>query len=116
MENITKTIENSKYSHKFLVENSEIYKMFNNLSQKAFQDGSIAKKYKELIALGISIVVNCEPCLFWHINQAFESGCTYEEILEVFEVAIEMGGGPAFARNQFNLKVLDAVYKRHNEK
>ncbi|MFX1238379.1 MAG: carboxymuconolactone decarboxylase family protein [Promethearchaeota archaeon] len=71
----------------------------NEIDLKAFQEGLIEKKYKELIALGISIVVNCEPCIYWHIGQVFNLGCKYEEVLEVFEVAIEMGGGPAFARS-----------------
>ncbi|MFX1396730.1 MAG: carboxymuconolactone decarboxylase family protein, partial [Promethearchaeota archaeon] len=95
MELISKIKQNAKYSHDFLKENSEVYQMYNDLNLKAFQDGLIERKYKEFIGLGIAIVVNCESCIYWHISSLFKLGCKYEELLEVFEVAIEMGGGPA---------------------
>ncbi|MFW9867542.1 MAG: carboxymuconolactone decarboxylase family protein [Candidatus Thorarchaeota archaeon] len=32
--------------------------------------------YKELIALGISIILNCESCVEWHVKEAIRSGAT----------------------------------------
>ena len=43
----------------------------------------------------------------WYINEALKSGATIEEIIEVIEVGIEMGGGPATVASRFALKVLD---------
>jgi AhpD family alkylhydroperoxidase len=73
----------------------------------AFADRALSKIYKELIALGISLVLNCQSCLEWHIHQALKSGASKEQILEAIEVGIEMGGGPATVSSRFALKVLE---------
>jgi len=65
---------------------------------------------KELIAVGISVVINCESCMEWHIRQAAIDGATQEEVLEAIEVGIEMGGGPATTFARFGLEVLEDVF------
>ena len=40
------------------------------MERAAFADGALPKKQKELIAIGISVVKNCESCMQWHIEQA----------------------------------------------
>lgn len=108
LEKIKKIIGDRKDAHKlFLEKNSEVYRSFLDLEQKAFSDGSLSKKYKELIAIGISLVINCESCLEWHIRESLESGASEEQVLEAIEVGIEMGGGPATVSSRFALKVLE---------
>jgi len=104
---IEEIIKDRKVAHDFLTKNSEVYKAFTDLEEKAFSDGELKKKFKELIALGISIVINCESCMEWHVHEAIKSGATKKEILEAIEVGIEMGGGPATVSSRFALKVLD---------
>ncbi|MFW9784966.1 MAG: carboxymuconolactone decarboxylase family protein, partial [Candidatus Heimdallarchaeota archaeon] len=55
----------------------------------------------------ISVVINCESCMEWHIAEALKSGATEDQIIEAIEVAIEMGGGPATVTSRFALKVLE---------
>jgi len=108
IEKIEKITSDRKHAHKLLLEkNSEVYKSFLDLEQKAFSDGTLDKKHKELIAIGISIVINCESCLEWHIRESLESGASEQQILEAIEVGIEMGGGPATVSSRFALKVLE---------
>jgi AhpD family alkylhydroperoxidase len=107
IEKIEKIIKDRKHAHSFYIKNSESYKAFVQLEEKTFSDGNLRKKFKELIALGISIVINCESCIEWHINEALKSGATFEEIIEAIEVGIEMGGGPATVSSRFALKVLE---------
>lgn len=76
----------------------------------AFADGALPKKTKELIAVGISVQINCESCMQWHIEQAVKAGATYEEILEAVEVGIEMGGGPATVSARFALQVMETAF------
>lgn len=77
--------------------------MSGNSENKTEQ--SIADR-KELMALSISIVTKCEPCIEWHVQQAFLSGATDPEIYETIDVAIEMGGGPAAAYARYALRAL----------
>lgn len=62
---------------------------------------------KELIALGISVVIDCESCMEWHIKQALNDGATENEIIESIEVGIEMSGGPGTASARFTMNVLE---------
>jgi len=112
-EKIEKIIQDRKTANETLLsKGSKVYKAFLDLEQKTFSDGKLEKMHKELIAIGISIVVNCESCLEWHIKEALRSGASEEQILEAIEVGIEMGGGPATVSSRFALKVLE--YYRHN--
>lgn len=92
---------------KLLATGSRTYRAFLEMEKAAYSDGKLAGKYKELIAVGVSLVINCESCLDWHIHQALQAGATEEQILEAVDVGIEMGGGPATVSSRFALKVLD---------
>ena len=100
-----------KQAHaELLALDSKVYKAFLALEQAAFSDGALPRKAKELIAIGISVVINCESCMQWHIEQAAETGASQREILEAIEVGIEMGGGPATAHARFALAVMASVF------
>ena len=91
---------------------SRTYEAFLDMEEATYADGALPKKAKELIALGISVVIDCESCMQWHIEQAAAAGATYEEVLEALEVGIEMGGGPATVSVRFALEVMESIYGR----
>jgi AhpD family alkylhydroperoxidase len=95
---------------KLLALKSKVYEKFLEMEQATYIDGALKKKEKELIAIGISIIIKCESCMQWHITEAAKSGATSQEILEAIEVAIELGGGPATVSARFALEVLDDVF------
>ena len=102
-----------KWAHKRLSdENSAVYRAFTEMERAAFSDGALKKRDKELIAIGISVRIDCESCMQWHIEQATSTGATYEEILEAVEVGIEMGGGPATVSARFALQVMASLFGR----
>ena len=72
-----------------------------------FRNAALSKKNKELIAIGISVALNCESCMEWHINQAFMDGASKSEILEAVEVGIEMSGGPGTVSARFAMKIIE---------
>jgi AhpD family alkylhydroperoxidase len=86
-----------------------VYDGFLAMEKAAYRDGALPKKQKELIAMGISVVKDCESCMQWHIEQAAADGATFEELLEAIEVGIEMGGGPATVSARFALQVMDSI-------
>jgi AhpD family alkylhydroperoxidase len=100
-----------KLAHsRFLSQGSNVYKAFLEMEKAAFSDGALAKKQKELIAVGISVVINCESCMQWHIEQAVQAGADAREVLEAVEIGIEMGGGPATVSARFALDVMESVF------
>lgn len=104
---IEQSIEDRKQLHIRFLENVKTYRPFLELEERAFSDGALTKKAKELMALSISIVTKCEPCMEWHLDQAMKSGATDQEIYETIDVAIEMGGGQAGAYARFVLKAME---------
>jgi AhpD family alkylhydroperoxidase len=82
------------------------------LEKATYSDGALKKREKELIAIGISVRINCESCMQWHIEQAAAAGASYDEVLEAVEVGIEMGGGPATVSARLALQVMEAVYEK----
>jgi AhpD family alkylhydroperoxidase len=113
MGKIEELAQKRKMAQKKLLDlDSKTYKAFLEMEKAAFSDGSLSKKIKELIAVGISVVINCESCMEWHVKQAAMSGASYQAILEALEVGMEMGGGPATAHARFALDVLDVTFDK----
>jgi AhpD family alkylhydroperoxidase len=110
-EKIEDIIQTRKKAHEYYLKRSSVYDAFLNMEHKAFADGKLTKLQKELIAIGISVVINCESCMEWHIKQSINAGGTEEEIIEAIEVGIEMGGGPTTAHARFAMNVLEYYLK-----
>ena len=107
---MNQSMNDRKQYHSRFLENCSTYNSFLALEKKAFEAGSLSRKHKELMALSISIVTKCEPCIEWHVQQACLTGASDKEIYETIDVALEMGGGPA-AYSRFALNALD-FYKK----
>jgi AhpD family alkylhydroperoxidase len=112
-EKIERIIKTRKKAHSFYSGKSKVFQSFIDMEQNTYKDGKLSKLQKELIAIGISIVTDCESCMEWHIKQALENGATEDEIIEAVEVGVEMSGGPGTVSARFAMNVLE--YYRHSE-
>lgn len=110
---IEQIIKVRKQAHGYYLNASKVYRSFVDMEQETYQDGNLSKKQKELIAIGISVVINCESCMEWHIKQAIDDGATEGEIIEAIEVGIEMSGGPGTVSARFAMNVL--AYYQSNQ-
>jgi len=113
VDKIDEIVESRERAHARLLElDSKVYRAFLEMEEAAFSDGALPKKVKELIALGISVVINCESCMQWHIEQAVTANATEAEVLEAVEVGIEMGGGPATVSARFALQIMERAFAK----
>lgn len=113
MNKIDEISRKRKLAHKKLLDlNSETYKAFLEMEKAAYDDGVLPKKIKELIAVGISVVINCESCMEWHIREAARCDASFEEVFEALEVGMEMGGGPATTYVRFALEVMEKTFEK----
>lgn len=100
-----------KKAHQRLVAlKSKVYESFLQMEKATYTDGALPKKTKELIAIGISVLMDCESCMQWHIDQAAACGATQQEVLEAVEVAIEMGAGRVTVSARFALDVMERAF------
>ena len=111
MGNLKDISRKRKKAHaKLIAAKSRVYKAFLEMEQAAFADGALPKKHKELIAVGISVAIDCESCMQWHIGQAAAAGASEREVFEAVEVGIEMAGGPGTVSARFALEVMESVF------
>ncbi|MDD5645619.1 MAG: carboxymuconolactone decarboxylase family protein [Candidatus Bipolaricaulis sp.] len=94
----------------FMAHKSRGYRAVSEMDEPIMSDGALTRKHKELIAVGISVTIDCESCMQWHIEKAAEHGATLEEILEAVDVAIMMGNGAATVRARFAMDVMKDVF------
>lgn len=78
---------------------------FGAISRQATQPGSFSAAQKELIAVAIAVGKGCEDCILYHLDAARKHGAGESDLMEVLEVAVEMGGGPAV---MYGAKALEA--------
>ncbi len=67
---------------------------FAKLHGTALADGALPASTKEVMALAISVVRQCDGCIAFHAKAAARKGASAEEVAEGIGVAIMMTGGP----------------------
>lgn len=79
----------------FKKEMPDVMNGFMALMQAATKEGALSKKTKELIALALGIAAHCDGCIGLHVQTLVKLGVTRQELLEMFGMAVLMGGGPS---------------------
>lgn len=73
----------------------EVWAGFAELHKAAVADGALPARVKELLALAIAVVKQCDGCIAYHAKAAARRGATPEEVSEALGVALLMDGGTA---------------------
>ncbi|MCD4685074.1 MAG: carboxymuconolactone decarboxylase family protein [Anaerolineae bacterium] len=84
-------------------------KRFFNLDDAAYRDGALDAKTKELLGLVASMVLRCNDCIDYHIMQCIELGVTEAELIEVFNVALIVGGSIVIPHLRHAFDTMDAL-------
>lgn len=75
-----------------LSDNNTVIKRIFNLDTKAFQEGALDVKTKELLGLVASAVLRCDDCIKYHIEKCHKEGLTRNQIVEALSIATLIGG------------------------
>lgn len=86
-----------------------VTKRFFTLDGQAYQDGALPRKTKELMGLVASMVLRCDDCVAYHIDQCLEIGVSDEELFEVFDVALIVGGSIVIPHLRRGVDFLDSA-------
>ena len=89
----------------------EVIGHLNGMKDEVYRDGVFPAKVKVLTSLAISIAIRCEPCINSYVQKAVAFGVIREELGEILDVAIAMGGCPGEAWAFKALKAYDIVAK-----
>ena len=86
-----------------------VIKRFFNLDTNTYQDGAIDKKTKEMMGLVASMVLRCDDCIRYHVQECHRSGVGREEFEEIFSVALVVGGSIIIPHLRRAVEFLDAL-------
>lgn len=92
----------------------EVMKSFAGLHVAGAAAGALDNKTKELMCLAISVVVRCDDCIAYHINDALKAGASREEMADALGVAVLMGGGPSMIYASHAIEAVDEFLERAN--
>jgi len=65
---------------------------FFNLDTRCYEDGALPSRTKEMLGLSASLVLRCDDCIAYHLIRCVELGVTEDELLEIFDVGLVVGG------------------------
>ena len=91
-------------------------KRFFNLDAKAYKDGVLDGKTKELLGLVASMVLRCNDCIDYHILQCVNAGWKNEELADAFNVALVVGGSIVIPHLRHAVETLDLVRAEKKKK
>jgi AhpD family alkylhydroperoxidase len=83
----------------------DIWGGFGELHKAAVAEGELPARVKELVALAIAVVKQCDGCIAYHAKAAARRGATAGEVAEVLGVALLLDGGTA---SVYGPRALDA--------
>jgi AhpD family alkylhydroperoxidase len=87
-------------------------KRFFNLDGKAYEDGALPGRTKELLGLAASMVLRCDDCVAYHVDQCVKAGVSDEELWEAFDVALVVGGSIVIPHLRRAVEFLDECRTR----
>ena len=96
-------------NEKLLGSNHLGLKRFFALDTQAYEDGALDKRTKELLGLVASIVLRCDDCITYHIKQCVTAGVARPEFLDLFNVALVVGGSITIPHLRRAVDRLDAT-------
>lgn len=91
------------------------FNKFFALDNKAYDDGALNAKTKELMGLAASMVLRCNDCILYHIDRSIQEGATKEELYETFNVALIVGGSIVIPHLRYAFDVMEDIFQE-NEK
>jgi ribonuclease HI len=114
------TSETRKYrtemNNKILNSGFSDYKKFFALDNKAYIDGALPAKTKELMGLVASMVLRCNDCIFYHIDRSIQEGATREELHESFNISLIVGGSIVIPHLRYAFDIMDDIMiEKENE-
>lgn len=77
---------------RLLATDNKVIKRIFNLDTNAYSDGALSSREKELLGLVASMVLRCDDCVRYHLEQCFKIGLTKDQIVESFAIANLVGG------------------------
>jgi len=81
-----------KMNERILASENKQIKRFFALDSRAYEDGALSIKVKELLGLVASTVLRCNDCITYHVINCVKEGVSTEEFFEAMNIGLIVGG------------------------
>jgi len=106
-----------RMNHRILEDKSHVgIKRFFNLDSAAYRDGALEGRTKELLGLIASMVLRCNDCIDYHLEQCVEAGFTDDELDDAMNVALVVGGSIVIPHLRHGVETIDLLRARESGK
>ena len=82
----------SKMNKRILDADHRAIKRFFGVDTLTYEPGALDVRTKELLGLVASMVLRCDDCVSYHVEQCKKEGVTDAELFDAFSVALVVGG------------------------
>lgn len=71
---------------------------FSQMHGAALDPGALDVRAKETIAVALSVALDCDGCVAWHVDAAKRAGATQDELVDAVGLVVLFAGGPGVQR------------------
>lgn len=98
-----------RMNERILASGNKTLKRIWSLDNQTYQEGALPVKTKEMLGLVSSMVLRCDDCIKYHIEQCHKTGVSEEEIMEVMSIAVLVGGTIVIPHTRRAVEFWDAL-------
>ncbi|NRQ36997.1 carboxymuconolactone decarboxylase family protein [Nonomuraea sp. NN258] len=69
-----------------------LFESFFSLDEAAYAPGALPTSVKELLGLVVSVMKDCEECVYYHLERCDEEQVARDQVIEALQIAL-VGGG-----------------------
>lgn len=98
-----------KMNQRILAAGNLPIRRFFTIDARAYEDGALDARSKEIGGLIGSMVLRCDDCIAYHLIRCKELGLTGEQLFEAFNVALVVGGSVVIPNLRRAVELLDEL-------
>jgi len=98
-----------KMNERILAAKHQGINRFFNLDRTAYEDGAVEPIHKEFAGLAASMVLRCDDCIAYHVIRCKELGASNEQLMEIFNVGLIVGGSIVIPHLRRAVALLDEL-------
>jgi AhpD family alkylhydroperoxidase len=82
----------ARLNERILDQDNQVVRRFFALDTQTYRAGALDVRTKEMLGLVASLVLRCDDCISYHVEQCRNAGVDREQFFEVFSVGLVVGG------------------------
>jgi AhpD family alkylhydroperoxidase len=82
----------ARLNERILAHDNQVVRRFFALDTQTYRDGALDVRTKEMLGLVASLVLRCDDCISYHVEQCRTAGVDRDQFFEVFSVGLVVGG------------------------